>query len=138
MNNPSLSPSGSDRQEPNLIYPRPYRKCGSLLFLSGVGPSSRLLKADTDAPLATPGFAAQCDAAFAALDSVLTAGGSSRAEVSDVTVFLTDIAGNYEIFCGKWASFFAGIEFEPCRTTVQIVALVGGNAIEMKAIASVA
>ena len=137
MNNSPLSPSGSDQRESNLSYPRSYRKVGNLLFLSGVGPNTKLANAGTDAPLATPDFAAQCDAAFAALDSVLIFAGSSRAEVVDVTAFLTDIAGDYEIFCSKWATFFTGLELEPCCTAVQVAALINGNAIELKAIATV-
>ncbi|MFL5250335.1 MAG: RidA family protein, partial [Myxococcales bacterium] len=53
----------------------------------------------------------------------------------DVTVFLTDMNGDFATYNRLWAEYFA--QDPPCRTTVEVTRLPTPIAIELKCIATV-
>lgn len=116
------------------------RRVGDLLFLSGIGPrapgSNRVPgnTYDTHGRLVARDFEAQCRQAFANVNAVLEAAGARLADLVDITVYLTDMAGDFALYNRLYAEFFAGVD--ACRTTVGISALPTPIAIELKCIAT--
>lgn len=124
----SHSTTTSAAPSPVGHYPHA-RRVGKLLFLSGLGP--RMPAGD-----AIPeGIEAQCHAVFANVRSVLEASGSGWDRLVDVTVFLTDIRGDFAAFNRLWAEYFPADP--PCRTTVEVARLPTPISIELKCIATV-
>ena len=107
------------------------RRAGNLLFLSGIGPRAP----GTDA--IPEGIAAQARAVLANVGAVLEASGARWEDLVDVTVFLTDMAGDFAGWNAAWAERFPDAASAPCRTTVGITALPTPIAIELKCIAVV-
>ena len=105
------------------------RRVGGLLFLSGIGPRS------PEGGPVPEGMEAQCRAVFANVRKVLEASGSAWDRLVDVTVFLTDIPRDFEVFNRLWAEHFP--RDPPCRTTVEVTRLPTPIAIELKCIATV-
>ncbi|MGD9584959.1 MAG: RidA family protein [Lysobacterales bacterium] len=116
------------------------RRFGNLLFLSGVGPrrpgdnqipgnvyddQGRLLAYDIEQ---------QCHQVFANVRAVLEASGARWQDLLDVTVFLTDMAGDFATYNRIYAEYFDASQ--PCRTTLGISALPTPIAIELKCIAT--
>ena len=124
----SDSTTTSDAPTPVGNYPHA-RRVGSLLFLSGLGPRSPAGGAIPE------GIEAQCHAVFANVRSVLEASGSSWDRLVDVTVFLTDIRGDFGAFNRLWAEYFPADP--PCRTTVEVARLPTPISIELKCVATV-
>lgn len=116
------------------------RRVGSLLFVAGQG--SRDPVTDAYAGVTRDGagrviahdIAAQTAAVLANVERALKAEGLSRADLVDVTVFLTDMA-EFSAMNQVWNDFFASTP-APTRTTVAVVRLPGDNFVEMKAIAA--
>ena len=117
------------------------RRVGELLFLSGIGPRTP----GTDA---IPGnvynaagrvtdydIVAQCHSVFANVRAVLEASGARWEDLVDVTVYLTDMAGDFKAYNAVWAEYFPDAENAPCRTTLGITALPTPIAIELKCVA---
>ena len=100
---------------------------GGLLFLSGQAP----LHPQTGA-LVEGGIEAQTQQVFANLNSVLTAAGSSFADVVKVNVYLTDLS-DFPTVNALYAIFFS--EPHPARTTVAVAGLPLGAAIEIELVA---
>ncbi|NII09236.1 RidA family protein [Oleiagrimonas sp. C23AA] len=129
----------SSAPAPVGAYPHA-RRVGSLLFLSGVGPRrpgdgqvpGNIL--DDHGAVVGYDFEAQCQQVFANVRAVLEASGASLKQLVDVTVFLTDMAGDFATFNRLYAEAFAGID--ACRTTVGVSALPTPIAIEFKCIAA--
>ena len=126
--------------EPVGLYPHA-RQVGDLLFLSGIGPR---VKGQQDIPGVTLNdrseiisydIATQCHQVFKNVRSVLESAGSSWANLIDVTVFLTNIKNDFEIYNNLYAEYFS--DNSPCRTTVEINALPTPIAIELKCIARI-
>ena len=105
------------------------RRVGNLLFLSGIGPRAP----GTDA--IPEGIEAQSRAVLANVRAVLDASGARWEDLVDVTVFLTDMAGDFRGWNAVWAEHFPDAAQAPCRTTVGINALPTPIAIELKCIA---
>lgn len=103
------------------------RRAGNLLFLSGLGPR---VPGSDDIP---EGIEAQTRQLVANLDRVLASAGATREELVDITVFLTDMAGDFARFNEVYAEYFS--ESAPCRTTVEVGALPTPIAVEFKCIA---
>ncbi len=104
------------------------RSVGNLLFLSGIGPRRG---GTNDIP---EGIEAQCRSVFDNVRSVLEDAGSKWENLVDVTVFLTDIERDFEIYNRIYAEYFA--EASPCRTTVEVNRLPTPISIELKCIAT--
>jgi 2-aminomuconate deaminase len=105
------------------------RRIGDLLFLSGIGPR----EAATNAIPA--GIEAQTHAVFANVRAVLDASGARWEDLADVTVYLTDMAGDFAGYNRVWAEYFPDAATAPCRTTLGITALPTPISIELKCIA---
>jgi 2-aminomuconate deaminase len=65
---------------------------------------------------------------------ILQEAGSSLEKVLDVTVYLTDMKGDFDRFNRVYAEYFGTIQ--PTRTTVGVDSLPTPIAIELKVIAS--
>ena len=114
------------------------RKVGNLLFLSGIGPRSAIDNSipgnlyDADKVLLSYDINAQCHSVFANVKAVLTASGADLNDLVDVTVYLTDMARDFNSYNQIWAEYFPDPALAPCRTTLGITALPTPIAIELK------
>ena len=126
--------------EPVGLYPHA-RRVGNLLFLSGVGPRERGSKRIPGVELNAEGeviaydIEAQCHSVFRNVRAILEESGSDWSRLVDVTVFLTDMKRDFEIYNRVYAEYFR--DNRPCRTTVEINALPTPIAIELKCIATI-
>ncbi len=135
-----MSDSISSDKAPEPVGPYPHaRRVGNLLFLSGVGPRQRGVKEIPGVTLDDKGnivaydIERQCHAVFQNVRHVLEASGSRWENLIDVTVFLTNMKGDFATFNKIYAEYFK--ENQPCRTTVEVNALPTPIAIELKCIA---
>lgn len=118
------------------------RRAGGLLFLSGIGPrdpaSDRVPGNTLDAAgrLVGHDIVAQTHAVFANVRAVLEASAARWEDLIDVTVYLTDMAGDFAAYNRVWAEYFPDVETAPCRTTLGIDALPTPIAIELKCVAT--
>ncbi len=129
--------------EPVGAFPHA-KRVGDLLFLSGIGPRSRGSKEipgvtmDTAGKVVSHDIEKQCHAVFENVRLVLEDAGATWADIVDVTVFLTDMAGDFPTYNKVYAEYFAGPgKPNPTRTTVEVTALPTPIAIELKVIAAV-
>ena len=124
--------------EPVGLYPHA-RKVGNLLFLSGIGPRERGKKEipgvelDDQGNILSYDIETQCHSVFKNVRTVLEDSGSNWENLVDVTVFLTNMKEDFEIYNRIYAEYFK--ENQPCRTTVEIISLPTPIAIELKCIA---
>ena len=122
------------------LYPHA-RKCGNLLFLSGVGPRVAESKEIPGVILNEKGeiksynIEEQCHSVFRNIKFILEDAGSSWDNIIDVTVFLTNMKDDFKIYNKIYAEYFK--ENLPCRTTVEINSLPTPIAIELKVIATI-
>ena len=114
--------------EPVGAYPHA-RAVGNLLFLSGIGPRQRGTDSIPD------GIEAQCRAVFDNVRHVLEDAGSKWENLVDVTVYLTNIERDFEIYNRVYAEYFA--DANPCRTTVEVNRLPTPISIELKCLATI-
>ncbi len=132
--------NSSKAPEPVGLYPHA-RRVGNLLFLSGVGPRTRGTKAIPGVELNEAGeivsydIEVQCRSVFQNVKYILEDAGSSWNKIIDVTVFLTNMRDDFQIYNRVYAEYFA--ENQPCRTTVEINRLPTPIAIELKVIATI-
>ena len=123
--------------KPVGAYPHA-RRCGNLLFLSGIGPRHPQTNAIPGNELYADGrvrrydIEAQARAVFANVRAVLEASGAAWSDLVDVTVYLTDMQGDFAAYNAVWASYFPDAASAPCRTTLGIIALPTPIAIELK------
>ena len=126
--------------EPVGLYPHA-RKVGNLLFLSGIGPRERGKKEipgvelDDQSNILSYDIETQCHSVFKNVRTVLEDSGSNWENLVDVTVFLTNMKEDFEIYNRIYAEYFK--EKQPCRTTVEIISLPTPIAIELKCIATI-
>ncbi len=126
--------------EPVGLYPHA-RKVGNLLFLSGIGPRKRGKKEipgvelDDQSNILSYDIETQCHSVFKNVRTVLEDSGSNWENLVDVTVFLTNMKEDFEIYNRIYAEYFKGNQ--PCRTTVEIISLPTPIAIELKCIATI-
>ena len=126
--------------EPVGLYPHA-RRVGNLLFLSGIGPRERGtdkipgVELDAHGNILSHDIAAQCHSVFKNVRTVLEEAGSRWENLVDVTVFLTDMKTDFQIYNKIYAEYFHSNQ--PCRTTVEVGALPTPIAIELKCIATI-
>ena len=126
--------------EPVGIYPHA-RRVGNLLLLSGIGPRERGKKEipgvelDDQGNILSYDIETQCHSVFKNVRTVLEDAGSNWGNLVDVTVFLTNMKEDFEIYNRIYAEYFK--ENQPCRTTVEIISLPTPIAIELKCIATI-
>ena len=124
--------------EPVGLYPHA-RQVGNFLFLSGIGPREKGkmeipgVKLDQNGNILSYDIEAQCHSVFKNVRTVLEDAGSNWDNLVDVTVFLTNMKDDFEIYNCIYAEYF--IDNQPCRTTVEILSLPTPIAIELKCIA---
>ena len=125
--------------EPVGLYPHA-RQVGNLLFLSGIGPRERGKKEIPGVELGKNGniisydIEIQCHSVFNNVCTILEDAGSSWNQLVDVTVFLTNMKDDFEIYNRIYTEYFK--ENQPSRTTVEITSLPTPIAIELKCIAT--
>lgn len=130
--------NSSKAPEPVGLYPHA-RRVGNLLFLSGVGPRTRGSKVipgvqlDENGEIVAYDIETQCRSVFQNVRYILEDAGSSWENIVDVTVFLTNMKADFQIYNKIYAEYFK--ENLPCRTTVEINKLPTPIAIELKVIA---
>jgi len=124
--------------KPVGAYPHA-RKVGNLLFLSGVGPrrpnSNKIPGVVTDkiGKIISHDIEAQCHSVFENVRIILEEAGSNWNNLVDVTVFLTDMHNDFDIYNRIYTEYFK--DNQPCRTTVEVSSLPTPIAIELKCIA---
>ena len=129
--------------EPVGAFPHA-KRVGHLLFLSGIGPRARGRKEIPGVTMDGGGKATghdiekQCHAVFENVRLVLEDAGGTWDDIVDVTVFLTDMAGDFPTYNKVYAEYFAGPgKPNPTRTTVEVTALPTPIAMELKVIAAI-
>ena len=126
--------------EPVGLYPHA-RKVGNLLFLSGIGPRERGKKEipgvelDDQGNILSYDIETQCHSVFKNVRTVLEDSGSNWENLVDVTVFLTNMKEDFEIYNRIYSEYFKGNQ--PCRTTIEIISLPTPISIELKCIATI-
>ncbi|WP_439881374.1 RidA family protein [Pontibacter sp. MBLB2868] len=132
--------NSSKAPEPVGLYPHA-RRVGGLLFLSGVGPRERGSKKipgvelDEDGNILSYDIEKQCHSVFQNVRYILEDAGTCWENLVDVTVFLTNMKDDFEIYNKLYAQYFK--DNQPCRTTVEINKLPTPIAIELKCIATI-
>ena len=117
------------------------RRVGNLLFLSGVGPRQRGTKQIPGVTLNAAGdietydITLQTLSVFANVKAILEDAGSTWESIVDVTVFLTDMKRDFNVFNNLYATHFEHVQ--ACRTTIEIGALPTPIAVELKVIATI-
>ncbi len=117
------------------------RSVGNLLFLSGIGSRNPFdnsipgLVLDVDGNILKYNIEAECHQVFANVKAVLEAGNSRWENIIDVTVFLTNMKTDFEIYNKIYEEYF--IDVQACRTTVEVKSLPTKIAIELKVIATI-
>tara|TARA_B000000557_G_C20645045_1_gene387990 strand:+ start:118 stop:534 length:417 start_codon:yes stop_codon:yes gene_type:complete len=130
----------SKAPEPVGLYPHA-RRVGNLLFLSGVGPRKPGTKVipgvivDGQGNVVGHDIEIQCHSVFENINNILKESGTSWNKLVDVTVFLTDMKRDFDIYNKIYADYFSNNQ--PSRTTVEISSLPTPIAIELKCIATI-
>lgn len=115
------------------------RRAGDFLFLSGIGPrvpgTNEIPGTVVDATGRVTGhdIARQTRQVFANIRAILEDAGARWEDIVDVTVYLTDMAGDFATFNRIYAEHFQ--TNRPTRTTVEVGALPTPIAVELKVIA---
>jgi len=104
-------------------------RCGETIYTAG-----QLGLDPTTGKLVEGGIQAQTRQALYNLQAILTASGSSMANVVKTTVFLQDMA-DFRTMNEVYAAFFA--DAPPARSAVQVAALPLGGLVEIEAVAIV-
>jgi 2-aminophenol/2-amino-5-chlorophenol 1,6-dioxygenase alpha subunit len=127
---------------PKPVGPYPHaRRVGDFLFLSGIGPRQPGtgeipgVVRDAAGSVIDHDIEVQTRACIENIRVILDEAGSSLAKVLDVTVYLTDMARDFEKFNKVYGETFAQVQ--PTRTTVGVDSLPTPIAVELKVIASI-
>jgi 2-aminophenol/2-amino-5-chlorophenol 1,6-dioxygenase alpha subunit len=127
---------------PAPVGPYPHaRRVGDFLFLSGIGPRAPKtgeipgLERDAGGNIVGHDIEVQTRACIENVKAILEDAGSSLEKVLDVSVYLTDMKGDFERFNRVYAEYFGTIQ--PTRTTVGVDSLPTPISVELKVIASV-
>ena len=117
------------------------RRFGNLLFLSGVGPRRPGTNVIPGVMMDGQGnpvghdIDAQCHSVFENVKIILDESGSHWENLVDVTVFLTNMKRDFDVFNKIYSDYFKNNQ--PCRTTVEVNCLPTPIAIELKCIATI-
>ncbi|HEX2067021.1 MAG TPA: Rid family hydrolase, partial [Candidatus Thermoplasmatota archaeon] len=116
------------------------RRVGDLLFLAGIGPRVPGTDAIPGGPVRDAAgkplaydVKAQARQCIANIETILQEEGLGLEDVFDVSVFLIDMKNDFAPFNEVYNASFG--RFRPARTTVQVEALPGPIAVELKVIA---
>lgn len=117
------------------------RKVGNLLFLSGIGSRNAKdnsipgLELNAEGTILKYDIEAETHQCFANVKAVLEASGSSWNNIVDVTVFLTNMKKDFQVYNKIYGEYFKDVQ--ACRTTVEVKSLPTPIAIELKVIATI-
>ena len=126
--------------EPVGAYPHA-KRVGDLLFLSGIGPREKGnneipgVELDQNGNIISYDIGTQCHSVFKNVRTILEDAGSNWNNLVDITVFLTNMKDDFNIYNQVYAEYFQ--DNQPCRTTVGISSLPTPIAIELKCIATI-
>ena len=127
---------------PEPVGKYPYtRKVGNLLFLSGIGPRKPNTNIIPGVMMDGQGnsighdIEVQCRSVFENVKIILEESGSNWNNLIDITVYLTDMKRDFDLYNKVYSEYFA--LNQPCRTTVGITSLPTPIAIELTCIATV-
>jgi 2-aminomuconate deaminase len=129
-----------DAAKPLGAYPHA-RRVGNLLFLSGIGSRNAVdnkipgLVQDENGNIVSYDIEAECHSCFLNVKAVLEASGSRWENIIDVTVFLTNMKKDFQLYNKIYADYFTAVQ--ACRTTVEVKSLPTPIAIELKVIATI-
>ena len=126
---------------PPPVGPYPHaRRVGDFLFLSGIGPRKPgtgeipgIIRDGAGSVLGHD-IEVQTRACIENVKAILEAAGSSLEKVLDVTVYLTDMQGDFDQFNQVYGEYFGKIQ--PTRTTVGVDSLPTPISVELKVIAA--
>ncbi|MES2155153.1 MAG: Rid family hydrolase [bacterium] len=126
--------------------PKPYaayahaRRVGDLLYLAGIGPRHPKTNATTGGPVHDAhgkrlayDVKAQTRQCIENIKTILQESGASLEDVFDVSAFLIDMKRDFADFNTVYNEYFGNIQ--PARTTVEVQALPGPIAVELKVVA---
>ena len=123
--------------EPVGAYPHA-KRIGNLLFLSGIGPREKGeneipgVELDQNGNIISYDIETQCHSVFTNVRTILEDAESNWNNLVDITVFLTNMKDDFNIYNQVYAEYFQ--DNQPCRTTVGISSLPTPIAIELKCI----
>ena len=126
--------------EPVGAYPHA-KRIGNLLFLSGIGPREKGkneipgVELDQNGDIISYDIETQCHSVFTNVRTILEDAESNWNNLVDITVFLTNMKDDFNIYNQVYAEYFQ--DNQPCRTTVGISSLPTPIAIELKCIATI-
>jgi 2-aminophenol/2-amino-5-chlorophenol 1,6-dioxygenase subunit alpha len=128
--------------------PKPYaayahaRRVGDTLYLAGIGPRDPVTNATVggrvydEAGKRLPyDVKAQTRQTIENIRTILAESGCSLEDVFDVSAFLIDMKNDFAAFNEVYNEYFGTIQ--PARTTVEVTALPGPIAVELKVVAKV-
>jgi 2-aminophenol/2-amino-5-chlorophenol 1,6-dioxygenase alpha subunit len=126
---------------PKPVGPYPHaRRVGDFLFLSGIGPRTPgtgeipgLIR-DGAGSVIGHDIEVQTRAAIENVKAILEDAGSSLEKVVDVTVYLTDMHGDFDRFNKVYGEYFGNVQ--PTRTTVGVDSLPTPISVELKVVAA--
>lgn len=126
--------------------PKPYaayahaRQVGDLLYLAGIGPRDPVTNATTGGPTHDAkgkrlqyDVKAQTRQCIENIRTILEESGASLDDVFDVSAFLIDMKRDFAAFNEVYNEYFG--KAQPARTTVEVQALPGPIAVELKVVA---
>ncbi|MHB1260829.1 MAG: Rid family hydrolase [Thermoplasmatota archaeon] len=118
------------------------RRVGDVLYLAGIGPRDPKTNATIGGPVYDEkhrplkyDIKAQTEQVLRNIETILKESGCSMADVFDVSAFLIDMKNDFAGFNEVYNKWFGHIK--PARTTVQVEALPGPIAVELKVVAKI-
>jgi 2-aminophenol/2-amino-5-chlorophenol 1,6-dioxygenase alpha subunit len=118
------------------------RRVGDVLYLAGIGPRDPKTNATVGGPVYDEqhrplkyDIKAQTEQVLRNVETILKESGCTMADVFDVSAFLIDMKNDFAGFNEVYNKWFGDIK--PARTTVQVEALPGPIAVELKVTAQV-
>jgi 2-aminomuconate deaminase len=118
------------------------RRVGDLLYLAGIGPRDPKTNAtvggavyDAKRKPLRYDIRQQTEQVLRNIETILAESGCTMADVFDVSAFLIDMEDDFAGFNEVYNKWFGQIK--PARTTVQVEALPGPIAVELKVVAKV-
>jgi 2-aminophenol/2-amino-5-chlorophenol 1,6-dioxygenase alpha subunit len=118
------------------------RRVGDVLYLAGIGPRDPKTNATVGGPVYDEAhrplkydIKAQTEQVLRNIETILKESGCTMEDVFDVSAFLIDMKNDFAGFNEVYNKWFGAIK--PARTTVQVEALPGPIAVELKVVAKV-
>jgi 2-aminomuconate deaminase len=128
---------------PEAVGPYPHaRRCGSLIFVSGIGPRQKGQKAIPGVTLDDAGEVISYDVKIQTrsvienIRIILQDAGCDLSDIVDAQCFLTDIKKDFKAFNAVYGEYFDALT-GPTRTTIGVTGLPTPIAVEMKVIAQI-